>query len=122
MELKKLAGYIINPMPDATESDIENLEKAIFEAGSVSKILENNISIEDLAIKVTGDKKLKIVERNDLAKYECDCNKERMENALIALGKEEIKKIIEEDGKLEMACHFCNKKYQFSKEELLKLI
>ena len=120
--VKKAGGYIINPMPDAKEEDIQALEKSIFEAGSVSKMLENNLSIEELAQKVTGDKKIKIVERNDLAKYECDCNKDRMKNALIALGKDEIKKIVEEDGQLEMSCHFCNNKYQFSEKELLDLI
>ena len=120
--VRKAGGYIINPMPDVREEDLTALEKAIFEAGSVSKMLENNLDIEELARKVTGDKKLKIVERNDLAKYECDCNKGRMEKALVALGKEELQKMIEEDGGLEMSCHFCNKKYQFSKEELLKLI
>ena len=120
--VRKAGGYIINPMPDVREEDLTALEKGIFEAGSVSKMLENNLDIEELARKVTGDKKLKIVERNDLAKYECDCNKGRMEKALVALGKEELQKMIEEDGGLEMSCHFCNKKYQFSKEELLKLI
>ena len=80
------------------------------------------MQIEDLAIKVTGDKKLKIIEKNDLAKYECDCNKNRMTKALIALGKDELNKIIEEDGGLEMSCHFCNKKYKFSKEELKELV
>ena len=120
--VRKAGGYIINPMPDVREEDLTALEKAIFEAGSVSKMLENNLDIEELARKVTGDKKLKIVERNDSAKYECDCNKGRMEKALVALGKEELQKMIEEDGGLEMSCHFCNKKYQFSKEELLKLI
>ena len=44
-----------------------------------------------------------------------------MEEALIAIGKEELKKIIEEDGKAELMCHFCNKKYQFSKDELLEI-
>ena len=120
--VKKAGGYIINPMPDAKEEDIQALEKNIFEAGSVSRMLENNIGIEELAVKVTGDKKLKIIERNDLAKYECDCSKERMEKALISLGEKELKKIIEEDGKLEMSCHFCNKKYNFNKEELENLL
>lgn len=120
--VKKAGGYIINPMPDAKEEDIQALEKNIFEAGSVSRMLENNIAIEELAVKVTGDKKLKIIERNDLAKYECDCSKERMEKALISLGEKELKKIIEEDGKLEMSCHFCNKKYNFNKEELENLL
>lgn len=120
--VRKAGGYIINPMPDATEEDILNLEKAIFEAGSVSKMLENNLSIEDLARKVTGDKRLKIVERNDLAKYKCDCNKDRMKNALVTLGKDELIRIIEENNGLEISCHFCNKKYNFSKEEVLELI
>ena len=120
--VRKAGGYIINPMPDAKEEDILKLEKSIFEAGSVSKMLENNITIEDLAIKVTGDKKIRIVERNDFPKYECNCNKERMANALITLGKDELQKIIDEDGGLETACHFCNKKYKFSEEELMELI
>ena len=120
--VRKAGGYIINPMPDVKDEDIIALEKSIFDAGSVSKMLENNISIENLASKVTGDKKLKIIEVNDLAKYECDCNKDRMSKALITLGKEELQKIIEEDGKLETSCHFCNKKYQFNKDELLNLI
>ena len=120
--VRKAGGYIINPMPDAKDEDIIALEKSIFDAGSVSKMLEKNISIEDLASKVTGDKKLKIIEVNDLAKYECDCNKDRMSKALITLGKAELQKIIEEDGKLETSCHFCNKKYQFNKDELLNLI
>ena len=120
--VKKAGGYIINPMPDAKEEDILSLEKAIFEAGSVSRMLENNLTIEDLAVKVTGDKKLRVVERNDLLKYECDCSKERMSKALVTLDKKELQRIIDEDGGLETSCHFCNKKYQFSREEIFKLI
>lgn len=120
--VKKAGGYIINPMPDAKEEDIQNLEKFIYEAGSVSKMLENNLSIEELARKVTGDKYVKIMERNDMAKYACDCSKERMLEALMTVGKEELRKMVEEDDKVEMSCHFCNKKYQFSKEELRRFI
>ena len=120
--VRKAGGYIINPMPDAKDEDIIALEKSIFDAGSVSKMLENNISIENLASKVTGDKKLKIIEVNDNVKYECDCSKERMSKALITLGKDELKKIIEEDGGIETSCHFCNKKYKFNKDELFKLL
>ena len=119
--VRKAGGYIITPMPDAKNEDILALEKSIFEAGSVSKMLENNLSIEQLASKATGDKKLKIIEMNGFAKYECDCSKERMAKALITLGKEELEKIIDEDGGIETSCHFCNKKYNFSKDELLNL-
>ena len=54
--------------------------------------------------------------------YECDCSKEKFDKALQALDKNEINKIIEEDGKAEIICHFCNKKYLFSKEDLINLV
>ena len=63
----------------------------------------------------------RIIKNNITPIYECDCSKKHMEEALIAIGKEELYKIIEEDGKAELMCHFCNKKYQFSKDELLKI-
>jgi len=120
--VKKSGGYIITPMPDATEEDIQMLEKSIYEAGAISRMLENNLELKEIAVKITGDKKLKVIEVNDNPKYECNCSKERMYEAFMTIGKEEIKKIIKEDGKAEMQCHFCNKKYQFSKEELESML
>lgn len=120
--VRKSGGYIITPMPDATNEDISMLEKSIYEAGAISKMLENNLSLEDIAAKVTGDKKVKVIERNDKPKYECDCNKERMKTAFITIGKDEINKILQEDGHAEMVCNFCNKKYNFSKEDLEEMV
>ena len=59
--------------------------------------------------------------RNIRARYKCNCSKEKIERGIISLGKEEISKIIEEDGKLEAECHFCHKKYNFSIEELKEI-
>lgn len=120
--VRKSGGYIITPMPDAKDEDILALEKSIYEAGAISKMLENNLSLEEIASKVTGDKKVKFIERNDSPKYECDCNKDRMRNAFITIGKSEIEKLLKEDGKAEMQCNFCNKKYIFEKEELENMI
>lgn len=120
--VKKSGGYIITPMPDATEEDILTLERSIFEAGAISRMLENDLSLEDIARKVTSDNKLKVIERNDNPKYECNCNRERMKQAFMTIGKEDITKILEEDGQAEMVCHFCNKKYSFTKEELQDII
>ena len=107
-------------MPDATDEDISNVEKGIFEAGAISKMLDENLSLLDIAKKVTGDKKIKVIEDCKVPVYKCDCSKEKMKNALIAIGKEELENIIKEDGKAELVCHFCNKKYEFNKEELEK--
>ena len=54
--------------------------------------------------------------------YECDCSREKLEKSLISIGKKEITKIIEEDGKADIVCHFCNENYHFSKEDLEALL
>jgi len=109
-------------MPDATDEDILNVEKGIFEAGAISKMLDEKLSLLDIAKKVTGDKNIKVIEDCKVPVYKCDCSKEKMKNALIAIGKEELENIIKEDGKAELVCHFCNKKYEFNKEELEKIL
>lgn len=120
--VKQAGGYLINPMPDATDEEIANVEKAIFEAGAISKMLDENLSLLEIAQKVTGDKKVKVLEDDKEPIYKCNCSKEKMAEGLVALGKEELKEIIETDGKAELLCHFCNKKYLFSKEELEDMI
>ena len=65
---------------------------------------------------------IKILEENITPIYECDCSKEHMRDALKTIGEKELKKIIDEDEKAELTCHFCNKKYKFNKEELEKIL
>lgn len=120
--VKRAGGYIINPMPDATDEEIANVEKSIFEAGAISKMLDEGLSLLEIAKKVTGDKNVKVIEDMKTPVYECDCSKERMLEGLATLDKNTIKEIIEEDGKAEVVCHFCNKKYEFSKEELEEIL
>ena len=120
--VREAGGYLITPMPDATDEDISNVEKGIFEAGAISKMLDEKLSLIDIAKKVTGDKSIKVIEDCTVPVYKCDCSKEKMANALISIGKNELKNIIEEDGKAELVCHFCNKKYQFNKEELENIL
>ena len=120
--VKRAGGYIINPMPDATDEEIANVEKSIFEAGAISKMLNEGLSLLEIAKKVTGDKNVKVIEDIKTPVYECDCSKERMLEGLATLDKNTIKEIIEEDGKAEVVCHFCNKKYEFSKEELEEIL
>lgn len=116
--VRAAGGYMITPMPDATEDDLFILENRIREAKPISQMLDENMSLQDIAKDITGDMNLELVEENNNTKYECTCSRERMEQALISIGKEELKKIIEEDKKAEIVCHFCNKKYQFTEEEL----
>ena len=115
-------GYLINPMPDATEEDIAKLEQAIFKAGSMSKMLEQKLTLKEIAQKITGDDEIRILEDDIIPEYKCDCSKEHMEDALISIGKAELEDILNTDGQAELVCHFCHKKYLFSKDELEKII
>ncbi|MBP3256189.1 MAG: Hsp33 family molecular chaperone HslO [Clostridia bacterium] len=121
--VKRAGGFIVTSMPDATEDELFILENRLQEAKPISQMLEEKMTLLDIAEDITGDVNIKVLEEEQrMPKYECDCSKERMEKALISLGKEEIKNIIEEDGKAEIVCHFCNKKYEFDKEELENLL
>ncbi len=120
--VKQAGGYIIKPMPDAKEEDIQNLEQSIFKAGAISKMLDNNLTLEEIAKKVTGDEKIKLINKETTPEYKCDCTRERFERGLISLGKEELEKLIKTEEKTETTCQFCNKKYEFTKQEMEQII
>lgn len=116
--VKRAGGYIINLMPDATEQEIAKIEQAINKTKPVSELLNKGLSLEEIAKQITGDENIEIIEEDLDVEFKCTCNKDRIERGIISIGKEEIQKIIEEDGKLEAECHFCHRKYVFSKNEL----
>lgn len=120
--VKSAGGYIIQLMPDATEEDIQKIEKALEIAPSITTMISENKSLEEIARIVTGDEEILVLAQDPKIIYECDCNKENFEKGLISLGKEEIENLIRENGNAEIVCHFCNKKYNFSKDELEKIL
>lgn len=115
-------GYIVSAMPDATEEQLFILENRIKEAKQISKMIQENMSLIEIAKDITGDENIKIIKEDIIPKYECDCSKEKFEKALISMGKEEIHNIIKTQESIETVCHFCNKKYNFNKNELEKII
>ena len=120
--VRSSGGYIITPMPDATEQEISIVEKSIFEAGAISKMLDQNLTLKEIAQKITGDKDVQVLDASIEPKYECGCSKEKFADSLVTLGKQELKELIEEDGKAEIQCQFCNQKYKFNKEELEEIL
>ena len=120
--VKSSGGYLIQLMPGSTEEEISKIEQAVFKAGAISKMLDEELTLTQIAKKITGDENIQIVDESISPIYVCDCSKEHMKDALATIGKEELKDIIEKEGKAELVCHFCNKKYEFSKEELEQII
>ncbi|MCI8965669.1 MAG: Hsp33 family molecular chaperone HslO [Clostridia bacterium] len=120
--VKSSGAYLLNLMPDATDEIIEKLENNISKIPSISKMLSDEMSLEEIAKIVTGDDQLQVIEENIIPVYECDCSKEKFEKGLISLGKKELEDIIKKDDKIETICQFCNKKYIFNKEYIKNII
>lgn len=119
--VKAAGGYLITLMPDATEEEITKIEEALKKADSISKMLDDGKELIEIAEIVTGESNIMYFEDDTIPSYKCNCSKEKMEKSLITIGKEEIQDILEKDGKAELVCHFCNKKYLFNEEDLEKL-
>lgn len=120
--VSKAGGYLLSLLPDATEEDITKLEENIKNISSISKMLSENKTLDDIAKIVTGDKNIKVIEENIYPVYECNCSYEKFEKGLISLGKKELEDLIKTDEKVETVCHFCNKKYIFDKQKIKQII
>lgn len=120
LTVKAAGGYLIQLLPFAPESCIDILEKNVNSLPSVTQMLTAGVTAEEMAMKVLEGLEPNVLDEFSCA-YKCDCSKERVENALISLGREELTKMAEEEEKIEICCHFCDKKYYFSKEDILNL-
>lgn len=115
--VKRAGGFIIQLMPDAREETIAAIEKKIPMVTSVTEMLEEEITPEEMLHFILEDLQPKINEKVE-AKFQCDCSKERVEAALISIGEKELNALYEEGKPVELCCQFCEKKYEFSKNEL----
>lgn len=118
--VQKAGGYIIQPLPDCEDKVIDKLESINIKLPAMTELMSEGRTIDDIVVNATGDEEIETVYSNE-AKVKCDCSLERIENTVVALGKEEALKVLEENGKLELTCNFCNSKYNFTKEDIEKL-
>lgn len=116
---KLCGGIIIQLMPDAKEEDIEFLEFKTAVLSRFSGLLAEYDDLEMILKLIFGDD-YRILEKMDV-RYHCDCSKEKFARGIATLGKEEIRDIIETDGKAEVVCHYCRKEYVYSKDDLEKI-
>lgn len=117
-QVQMACGYIIEPLPECSEEVVSMLDKINSNISSVTSLMLDLKDMDDVARTITGDNQIQLLEECE-ASYQCDCNKERIENTIIALGQKDSLEILEENnGVLELTCNFCNKKYSFNKEEI----
>lgn len=119
--IKSSGGFIVQPMPFMDEEDLAKLETALSKLKSVSDYFDNDDDVENIAKEIFHDFDLEITDKIPVG-FKCDCSEERMERALISIGKKDLHQIIEEDEKIETVCHFCNKKYLFQGEKIQNIL
>lgn len=119
--VKRAGGFIIQLMPFADDETIGALEEKLKTMDSVTKILDDGNSPEQLLAILLGDLGLEI---NDTipAQYYCDCSRERVERAIISIGKKDIQEMIAEARPVEVKCQFCDKVYNFEMEDLRRML
>ena len=119
--VKQAGGFIIQLMPFTDEKVIEALEKKISEVQSVTSMLNQGMTPEDILNELLGEFQPEISEKVP-AEFHCDCSKERVEKVLVSLGEKELTSMIKEGNPIELKCHFCNSGYTFTPEELKELL
>ena len=119
--VRQAGGFIVQLMPFAEESVIARLEENIQKINSVTSMLEEGHTPESLLEKVLEGFDLEINDCIDTQFY-CNCSKERVEKALISIGRKDLNEMIQEGKEIELNCHFCNKNYKFSVEELKEIL
>lgn len=114
-------GYLVQLLPGAGEETAEALEASLRAAGPVTELLKADPDPEALLKAALPGLDLEVLEKRPI-KYRCDCSRERMERALISLGREELRAMIDEQGGAELTCRFCDNVQRFSKEDLEALL
>ena len=114
-------GYILQLMPDCPEEIIAELEKACITAPPVTQMLRDGGTPESILKSLLGGMNFRVMEQMPVA-FRCDCSRERVEKALIAMGRGEIRSLIAEGKPVTLNCHFCNTDYTFTMEELIEIL
>lgn len=114
-------GYLVQLLPGAGEETAAQLEASLRAAGPVTELLKADPDPEALLRRALPGLELEILEKRPV-EYRCDCSRERMERALVSLGREELRSMISEQGGAELTCRFCDNVQKFSKEDLEALL
>ena len=119
--VKQAGGFIVQLMPFVDDDVVDRLEVNIKKISSVTSMLDKGMTPEEILEEVLDGFEVEVKDTMP-AQFYCNCTKERVEKAIISIGKKDIQEMIEDGKPIEVNCHFCGKSYEFSVEELKTLI
>lgn len=118
--VKQAGGLIIQALPGASDEQIASLEERLSGIPSMTQMLDDGNEPEDILERILGDADLQILDSIP-TRFWCGCDRNRVEKVIISLGRDELKKMVDDGEPVELKCHFCNKAYAFSPEEIKKI-
>ena len=119
--VRHAGGFIIQLMPFATEETISALEQKIAQFQSVTSCLDAGHTPEEMMEQLLGDMDMKVYGTMP-TRFHCNCSKERVEQAVISVGRKEIQSMIDEGKPIEVNCHFCNTNYEYTVDDLKRML
>ena len=121
LTVKAAGGFLVQLLPFADEKAIETIEQNINGIKPVSTMIDEGMTPPDICKLLLSGLQPEILEER-MPVYRCDCSKERVERALLSMGREQLNELIKEDHGTEVCCHFCEKKYRYTEDELKRLL
>ena len=115
--VRQAGGFIIQLLPGASDEIIDKLEAKLSGISSITALLNAGKTLEEILTDILGEFGLEILSKMPV-QFRCDCDRSRVEKAIISIGKKEIRDMIDEGKEIEVNCQFCNKHYKFSVDEL----
>lgn len=119
--VKCAGGWLVQLMPGVKDADIDRLESNLSKIESMTTMLDKGITLEQIVQAVLDGFAVDFLQTDPIG-YRCACSREKVERALLSMGKDELCKMAEEQEKSEVTCQFCDKVYTFSREELRQLL
>lgn len=119
--VKCAGGWLVQLMPGVKDADIDRLEANLAKLEPMTTMLDKGMSLEEIVQAVLGGFAVDFLQTDEIG-YRCACNREKVERALISMGKTELGKMADEQENSEVTCQFCDKIYTFSREELRELL
>ena len=119
--VKCAGGWLVQLMPGVKDADIDRLEANLAKLEPMTTMLDKGMSLEEIVQAVLDGFAVDFLQTDEIG-YRCACSREKVERALISMGKTELGKMADEQEKSEVTCQFCDKIYTFSREELRELL
>lgn len=120
-EVVTAGGIMIQIIPGITDKEKEKIAEVSNKIFDVVDLINEGLSAEEIIRHYFGDMKIEMLDEYEVA-FKCDCSVERISKALITVGRQELKEILEHDRGAELTCHFCNTRYKFNEDDLVNII